>query len=360
MPPALYPTHPEYFSLIQGKRVKPAPRVPWQPCISNPAVIRMASDQAAEQFSSRPGLRSYSLSPRDNTGFCECPACLAQRGNASDRWVAFANAVRRDFDRRHPEFADRKLIFYAYWALSAPPEQVKLVPGVQAMFIGDGCHAHPWQSPHDDCPNHRMLDKLAGWKAASLAEPVLIYDWYIPATGSGTNSLQWQNFPWYVSAKPFSDARFWQQQGSPVANVEIDGLFDKLSLHWLPYYMVARATWDPSLSGDQLLEDLCVTLYGGGSRSMAEFFKLMERSLTEADVHARTWRLPDPGAVYSADRRREIAGLLTRAVQQTGDDAMARARVMEVVSCWQAGWKALVTLKAPLKDVEMYNPSVGK
>jgi hypothetical protein len=358
--PELYRTHPEYFSLVKGKRIEPGPRIPWQPCLSNPNVIRIASDLAAEQFRESPGLRSFSISARDNTGFCECSACRAQPGNASDRSVAFANAARRDFDQRHPEFADRKFIFYAYWALSAPPEQVKLAPGVQVMFIGDGCHAHTWQSPHENCPNQKMLEKLAGWKAASPAEPVLIYDWYIPATGSGTNSLQWQAFPWFVYAKPFADARFWQQQGSPVVNVEIDGLFDKLALHWLPYYMVSRATWDPSLSAEKMLEDVCATLYSDASGTMTNVFRLLERSLTEADVHARTWRLPDPHAIYPAPRRQEITQQLDRALQQTEHDALARARVMDVKSRWDEGWTALEKLKLPAKDVEMYNPVVGK
>jgi hypothetical protein len=358
--PGLYQTHPEYFSLVKGKRVEPGPRVPWQPCLSNPDVIRIASDLAAGQFRESPGLRSFAVSARDNTGFCECSACRAQPGNASDRWAAFANAARTDFDRRHPEFADRKFVFYAYWVLSTPPMQVKLAPGVQVMFIGDGCHAHPWQSPHDNCPNQKMLEKLAGWKAASASEPVLIYDWYIPATGSGTNSLQWQNFPWFVHAKPFTDARFWQLQGSPVVNVEIDGLFDKLALHWLPYYMVSRATWDPSLSAEKMLADLCTTLYGNASGTMTNVFRVLESSLTEADVHARTWRMPDPHAIYPGPRRQEIAQQLARALQQTEHDGMAHARVMDVKSRWDQGWAALQKLKLPAKDVEMYNPAIGK
>jgi hypothetical protein len=205
-----------------------------------------------------------------------------------------------------------------------------------------------------------MLEKLAGWKAASPSEPVLIYDWYIPATGSGTNSLQWQNFPWFISAKPFTDARFWQQQGAPVVNVEIDGIFDKLALHWLPYYMVSRASWDPTLSADAMLEDLCGNLYGDASRTMMNAFRLLERSLTEADVHSRTWRLPDPNAVYPSDRRQEITGIFAQALQQTGSDSLAHARVMDVVTRWNDGWAALGKLKTPTRDVEMYNPAVGK
>lgn len=360
VPSETYRTHPEYFSLIDGKRVDPAASRKWQPCLSNTDVIRMASDLAAEEFQSSPSLLSYSLSARDNLGFCECSGCMAQPGNASNRWAAFANAVRADFDRRHSQFADRKFVFYAYWGLSSPPQNVKLSRGVQAMYIGDGCHAHTWQLPHEKCTNHRMLEKMAGWKAASPSEPVLIYDWYIPATGSGLNSQQWQKFPWFAYAKPFIDARFWQQQGAPVVNVEIDGVFDKLALHWVPYYMLARATWDPSLSADQMLQDMCATLYGTGSRTMIELFKLMESSLTEADVHTKTWRMPDPRAIYPIARRQEIAKLFEQASQQTEGDSMAHTRVRDVTMLWDAGWKTLENLKPPANDIEMYNPAVGR
>lgn len=358
--PADYATHPEYVALVDGQRVDPAANEKWQLCVSNPDVVRLASDRAAEQFRASPSLRSYSLSARDNVSFCECPNCTAQAGNASDRWVAFANAVRADFASRHAEFADRTFVFYAYWGLSAPPEHVQLAPGVQAMFVGDGCHAHTWESPHEACGNHAMLAKLAGWKAASPAEPVLIYDWYIPATGTGVRSLQWQTFPWYIYTKPFVDFLYWQRQGAPVVNVEIDSEFDKLPLHWLPYYILSRASWDPSLPADDMLHDLCVSLYGDASETMGRVFKLMDRSLAEAEVHASTWRLPDPRAIYSQTRRREIEQQLERATQQTVNDTKAHARVIEVVNRWSDGWRALENLKLPERTTEMYNPDVGE
>ncbi len=105
----LYRTHPEYFGLVKGKRVEPGPRVPWQPCLSNPDVIRIASEMAGSQFRESAGLRSFSLSGRDNTAFCECAGCRAQPGNVSDRGSPRQSGAS-DFDRRHP-IRGRKICF---------------------------------------------------------------------------------------------------------------------------------------------------------------------------------------------------------------------------------------------------------
>ena len=109
-----------------------------------------------------------------------------------------------------------------------------------------------------------------------------------------------------------------------------------------------------------MLHDLCVTLYGDASETMGQVFKLMDRSLAEAEVHASTWRLPDPRAIYSQTRRCEIEQQLERATQQTVNDTKAHARVIEVVNRWSDGWRALENLKLPERTTEMYNPDVGE
>ncbi len=93
--------------------------------------------------------------------------------------------------------------------MSAPPERLKLAPGVQVM-LSAMLPRHTWDR-HTRMPEKKMLVKLGvGWRPHQPNR--LIYDWYIPATGSvNEQAWHWQNFPWFFSAKPFWDARFWQQ-----------------------------------------------------------------------------------------------------------------------------------------------------
>ena len=71
-------TNPDFYPIIDGKRFIPRPprlTVHWQPCMTNPAVVKEAVRMICDAFAKNPDLRTWSLGQTDGNGYCECENC---------------------------------------------------------------------------------------------------------------------------------------------------------------------------------------------------------------------------------------------------------------------------------------------
>ncbi len=72
MPPAKhFKDHPEYFSLIDGKRRAERSQL----CLTNPDVLRIAIEQVETWIKEHPDATIFSVSQNDWEGWCECDKC---------------------------------------------------------------------------------------------------------------------------------------------------------------------------------------------------------------------------------------------------------------------------------------------
>ncbi|WP_461207950.1 DUF4838 domain-containing protein, partial [Clostridium sp. DL1XJH146] len=73
MPPhEFFATHPEFFSLYDGRRIADG-----QLCLSNPAVLRTMIARLRTYIDEHPGCWVYSVSQNDNEKPCQCANCRA-------------------------------------------------------------------------------------------------------------------------------------------------------------------------------------------------------------------------------------------------------------------------------------------
>ncbi|MBM3495262.1 MAG: DUF4838 domain-containing protein, partial [Armatimonadetes bacterium] len=76
VPPEKYfAAHPEYFSLVGGKRIGES--VHGQLCLTNPDVLRIAKAQVLDWIREHPDVPIIDVSQNDGNGACECEACRA-------------------------------------------------------------------------------------------------------------------------------------------------------------------------------------------------------------------------------------------------------------------------------------------
>lgn len=71
-PEKYYDTYPEYFSFINGRRLKDA-----QLCLSNPEVIETLIVNLGEEMKKQPEKIYWSVSQNDAINYCECSNCKA-------------------------------------------------------------------------------------------------------------------------------------------------------------------------------------------------------------------------------------------------------------------------------------------
>jgi hypothetical protein len=166
VPNNLYDTHPEYFPLIDGKRLRGdlhADSSEVQRCLSNPDVLAMAIAYTAARFEKDPAIRFASLSANDagskQGGFCQGDNCMAMGPTPSHQLLAFANAVAEANEARYP---NRGYVFYAYRHTIDPPLGMKAHRNVVPMICPlDSCRLH---SLHSDCPDiARKQAAIKGW-----------------------------------------------------------------------------------------------------------------------------------------------------------------------------------------------------
>ena len=74
VPPFQYfDKHPEYFSMVKGKRVKGY----YQLCLTNPDVLKISIEKVRQWIKENPKATIFSVSQNDTDGHCQCDACKA-------------------------------------------------------------------------------------------------------------------------------------------------------------------------------------------------------------------------------------------------------------------------------------------
>ncbi len=76
VPADLYKEHPDWFAMIDGKRVKPEGRR-YKLETTNPELVKYYAEKAIAALKADPSLNTYSLSPTDSRGYSESPESKA-------------------------------------------------------------------------------------------------------------------------------------------------------------------------------------------------------------------------------------------------------------------------------------------
>jgi hypothetical protein len=176
VPPAKYfKDHPEYFSLLDGKRRGEQAQL----CLTNPDVLRITIETVRRWLTEHPEATICSVSQNDYWGQCECDSCRRveqeEGGAASGPVVRFVNAVAEAIEKDYPG----KLIdTLAYFYTETPPSKTRPRHNVRIRLCPIGaCNAHPYEK----CPhNAYIIRNLKAWSRMTNN----IYVWHYNANFS--------------------------------------------------------------------------------------------------------------------------------------------------------------------------------
>ncbi len=264
-PPEKYADeHPEYYPLINGKRVIPAKGdVHAWPCIGNPEVQRITAEFIEDLFAKRPALESFSLGMDDVYTLCQCPLCRAmdarpddaQNRRYSDRYYKFINIVAARVKKTHP---DRYIGLLVYDATRKIPETV---PHIEDNVFG--YITQETASWYDPAVRKQEEELTLAWRARM--KHLSRYNYM------GFNTIAPRYFPHSLA----SALQFDKQNG-------LEGMYTEI-YSFLPHtapmiWSFAKMQWDPTLNIDALLNDFTSKMFGDGSADMQRYFDLLERS----------------------------------------------------------------------------------
>ena len=279
---AEFDAHPEYFSLIDGKR-QTTGNVKF--CIGNPELRQLVVAHAVRVFTANPALDSISLDPSDGAGWCECADCAAV-GSVSDRVITLANDVAEAINDLGlgPKYVGT----YAYNQHSPPPSikvHPRVVASIATSFIRGG---------------YTIEELVEGWQAQEAVIGIRDYHDVFPwshdlprkARGGNLEYLQ-RTIPYFYA----NGARFMNSEN-----------MDSWGANGLGYWLTPRLLWDVDQADqlDALVEDFLANCFQTAREPMREFYTLLNRdrsARSTRDVVARLYRHLDAAYLLSDDAR---------------------------------------------------------
>lgn len=348
-PEEWFDTHPEYFSLVRGKRQREKSQL----CLTHPRVLQLVVEKVGQWMKDNPDCTIFSVAMNDWYGYCECPACQAvdqAEGGQAGTMLRFVNQVAEALAHDYP---GRFIHTFAYLYCRKPPKALKARDDVIVRLCPiERCFSHGIKACGQEVPRidvemtHRAgfapggqftLD-LEGW--AQKAKNLYIWDY----TVNYANYLQ----PFPITASLVESLRYYREQG--VSGVFLQGNYSPGSASAfaaLKIYLMSRLLWDPWADVSSLTAAFAKGYFGAAAAP----FVLEALALSEEAVKGFHMSLFDPlDAPYlQGEFLQKLEGLLEAALGYTRDREKRRRLELELLSPRYCRIAAL-PLNAPGRD----------
>ncbi len=265
-PEKYYKTHPEYFSLIDGKRL-PSTEL----CLSNEAVFNTLVAELKKRIAENPKPTYWSVSQNDNAKYCQCDNCteldsiyggisnqFAQEGKYkhSGSMIWFINKVAR-------EFPDKVISTLAYRYTREAPDHIKPEKNVNIML----CNIESSRENPVSVTDPHFSNDLHNW--AKISQNILIWD-YITQFVSRNS--------------PFPNLHTIGPNIKLYANNNVRSLFMQSTnqedeLGHLRCYLTCKLMWNPDADPNAIIDEFLNGYYGAAAPYIGQYIDTMRQSL---------------------------------------------------------------------------------
>ncbi len=271
MPPEeFFAKHPEYYSLIDGKRIHERAQL----CLTNPDVLKIMTERIKKRMRESPEYLIYDVSQNDWYNSCQCDKCQAivkKEGSESGLMVWFVNQVAEAVEK---EFPDKFIGTLAYQYTRTPPRSIRPRSNVVVRLCSiECCFAHDFKS----CPeNQSFLSDLNKW--SSLAPHLYIWDYVV-------------NFSHYVM--PYPNFNVLQSNIQTFRDNNSIGIMEQAAYQSrggefseLRAYLISRLLWNPEADVEKVISDFMFGYYGRSGQLVRQYFDLLQNRVTpETHIH---------------------------------------------------------------------------
>ena len=266
-PSIYYDEHPEYFSLVNGKRTDK------QLCLTNKEVKRICLEGLRSIIKTRPDLMVYDLSQNDNLESCNCRKCKRikkKTGSESGLNIWFVNQVAKELRK---EFPEKYIGILAYQNTQRPPKSIKPVDNVVIrLSVINTCLIHGFIDCDKNLPT---ASDIKEW--TKISNNVFLWDYistsrfnYVPIPNFNAIQVRLQ---YYHSC----GVKGVLLEGN--ASIE-DGEFSNLR-----NYVMAKLLWDPYVNVDKIVEDFIEHYYRDASSLMLKYYRMTQDRAKEQNNH---------------------------------------------------------------------------
>ena len=264
LPPDKYfDAHPEYFSMVDGRRLKNRTQL----CLTNPDVLRIVTSNVLERIRRDPGAKFYGVSQNDWYNFCECPKCKAvddEEESHAGTMIRFINAIAEAVEKEFPDVIIETL---AYQYTRKAPKKTKLRHNVVPCLCTIECDfAYPIdRSPYKE--NILFRKDIEDW--SRMTDFLYVWDYTT-------------DFSHYMM--PFPNVLALQGNIQFFRRNNVKALFEQgaysgrhADFAELKTWLLTKWMWNPDLPIGPLLDDFFAGYYGKGAPFVREYFNRIHR-----------------------------------------------------------------------------------
>lgn len=318
-PSEYYKDHPEYYSLINGKRIYqyiPEGKTDYletQLCLSNPDVLKIAIKNIKKYMRENPEYDVYCVSQNDNDWeSCQCDKCqkIVKKEEAESGIIIwFVNQVAEAVEK---EFPHKNIGTFAYLYSEAPPKYIRPRDNVVIRYCTYGaCSSHDIKS----CPeNKKYYEHLKGW--SKITKRLYIWDYLV-------------NFHHYL--QPFPNFNVLQSNIQTFREYNAEGIMEQAvfesrggEFSELKAYLISRLLWNPDGDTESVINDFMYGYYGRAGKYVRQYFDLLNSKLTP-EIHIKNRMKPtDP---FFSDELMTASGKLFKEAEKVADNDEILRRV---------------------------------
>jgi len=286
-PDKYFDEHPEYFSEIDGVRYRDYTGIVTQLCLTNPDVIRIATDTAMGWLGPQVKANPYnkyvvSVTVNDSRWHCKCENCLAvnkEEGVVEGGTnIRFVNAIATRLAEAYPAVSVEMMLY----AGIKMPEKTKPVSNVIIQLV----HDPDWRYALDD-PTYE------------LNRPRLKFLEEMKETIGEGGTYNWTKhavFSDYLI--PYPNLKYIARNMRVMNENGVKGFFCQtvqsrgLEMQDLRYYLLARAMWRPEVDSQETIEEFCRLYYGKGADGVLRYLDFVHdnyRPPASFEDHREDW-----------------------------------------------------------------------
>lgn len=324
-PDKYFAEHPEWFSLIDGKRTSANAQL----CLTNPKLRDFVVQQVKERLRAMPEANIISVSQNDCFNPCQCPDCQAldtAEGSHAATMIDFVNYVA---DQIAPEFPHVAVDTLAYQYTRHPPKTLRPRPNVIVRLCSIECNFHV---PLDAPPNAKFAEDIRGW--SKLTDRLYVWDYV-------TDFAHYvQPFPNWFALGP--NLRFFQEHH--VKGVFEEGAYQSngSEMSEMRAWVLAQLLWNPHQDDRALIREFLEGYYGPAARPIGQYLVLLDQAAQDYNLTCYT---PTDAAFLHFQTLAEAEKLWQQAEAAVASHPELLARVrqghLSVRYVWLSRWDAL-------------------
>jgi len=277
-PEKCFDEHPEYFSLVKGKRLKEHSQL----CSTNEDVIRIATEEILKAMRAQPDAFVFSVSQNDWHNYCECDNCQALAKQEDSQIAPVLQLVNRVAEAVEKEFPDKAIETLAYQWTRRPPRSMRPRPNVIVRLCSiECCFSHPLATCTSDA-NRAFREDTERW--AKVSNRLWVWDYVT-------------DFTHYLL--PFPNQRVRNDNIRFYVANNVKGIFEQdtyntphSELAELGGYLTAKFLWNPDYDEETAVNEFLEGYYGKAAGPIRTYLDVLHNRVEQENIHVNIWVPP--------------------------------------------------------------------